>query len=158
MERTRRSGPFACHRVEIQAGDGSVEMIEGHDTPRDECGDEGDLDGGPKWLLGDPPAQAGHPLRQNGTDQHGVDDGEGISKAPLTKSEDEERDCPEQDGAPGRERLEKNLLEEMKSKLSIYKCPRRFVYLDDMPRTATGKLQRFRLRRIAANALGMGTG
>ncbi len=62
------------------------------------------------------------------------------------------------DGAPGRGVLEDNLLEEMKSKLSIYKCPRRFVYLDEMPRTATGKLQRFRLRRIAAKALGMGPG
>ncbi|WP_333778172.1 AMP-binding protein [Streptomyces sp. IBSBF 3136] len=30
--------------------------------------------------------------------------------------------------------------------LTPYKCPREFVFLDTLPRTATGKLQRFRLR------------
>ncbi|MFF5023379.1 AMP-binding protein [Streptomyces collinus] len=30
--------------------------------------------------------------------------------------------------------------------LTPYKCPREFVFLDALPRTATGKLQRFRLR------------
>jgi 2-aminobenzoate-CoA ligase len=30
--------------------------------------------------------------------------------------------------------------------LAPYKCPREFVFLDALPRTATGKLQRFRLR------------
>ncbi|MER6031500.1 AMP-binding protein [Streptomyces sp. NPDC001851] len=34
----------------------------------------------------------------------------------------------------------------LKSELAPYKCPRRFVFLDALPRTATGKLQRFRLR------------
>ncbi len=32
------------------------------------------------------------------------------------------------------------------SQLAPYKCPREFVFLDALPRTATGKLQRFRLR------------
>ncbi|MFI9804285.1 AMP-binding protein [Streptomyces sp. NPDC052301] len=32
------------------------------------------------------------------------------------------------------------------SELAPYKCPREFVFLDALPRTATGKLQRFRLR------------
>ncbi|OIK06094.1 AMP-binding protein [Streptomyces monashensis] len=32
------------------------------------------------------------------------------------------------------------------AELAPYKCPRAFVFLDALPRTATGKLQRFRLR------------
>ncbi|WP_406472491.1 AMP-binding protein [Streptomyces sp. NBC_01615] len=34
----------------------------------------------------------------------------------------------------------------LKAELAPYKCPREFVFLDALPRTATGKLQRFRLR------------
>ncbi|MFB7933263.1 AMP-binding protein [Streptomyces sp. NPDC056039] len=34
----------------------------------------------------------------------------------------------------------------VKSELAPYKCPREIVFLDVLPRTATGKLQRFRLR------------
>ncbi|MEU5362371.1 AMP-binding protein [Streptomyces sp. NPDC005925] len=34
----------------------------------------------------------------------------------------------------------------MKTELAPYKCPREIVFLDALPRTATGKLQRFRLR------------
>ncbi|MFD0060235.1 AMP-binding protein [Streptomyces sp. NPDC056690] len=34
----------------------------------------------------------------------------------------------------------------VKSELVPYKCPREIVFLDALPRTATGKLQRFRLR------------
>ncbi|MFV0133109.1 AMP-binding protein [Streptomyces sp. HMX87] len=34
----------------------------------------------------------------------------------------------------------------VKCELAPYKCPRRVVFLDALPRTATGKLQRFRLR------------
>nr|WP_168512060.1 AMP-binding protein [Streptomyces sp. S1D4-11]QIY98832.1 AMP-binding protein [Streptomyces sp. S1D4-11] len=37
----------------------------------------------------------------------------------------------------------------LKSELAPYKCPREFVFLDSLPRTATGKLQRFRLRTDA---------
>ncbi|QYX76999.1 AMP-binding protein [Streptomyces akebiae] len=36
----------------------------------------------------------------------------------------------------------------LKSELAPYKCPREFVFLDALPRTATGKLQRFRLRTL----------
>jgi Acyl-CoA synthetases (AMP-forming)/AMP-acid ligases II len=39
--------------------------------------------------------------------------------------------------------------------LSIYKCPRRIVFVEEMPRTATGKIQRFMLRQMAADQLGM---
>ncbi|MFE9648383.1 AMP-binding protein [Streptomyces sp. NPDC006365] len=34
----------------------------------------------------------------------------------------------------------------VKSELAPYKCPRRIVFMDALPRTATGKLQRYRLR------------
>ncbi|MET9404344.1 AMP-binding protein [Streptomyces sp. NPDC002935] len=37
----------------------------------------------------------------------------------------------------------------LKSELAPYKCPREIVFLDALPRTATGKLQRFRLREEA---------
>jgi 2-aminobenzoate-CoA ligase len=34
----------------------------------------------------------------------------------------------------------------VRTELAPYKCPREIVFLDALPRTATGKLQRFRLR------------
>ncbi|MFF6783911.1 AMP-binding protein [Streptomyces sp. NPDC012510] len=36
----------------------------------------------------------------------------------------------------------------LRSELAPYKCPREIVFLDALPRTATGKLQRFRLRTL----------
>ncbi|MFD7990255.1 AMP-binding protein [Streptomyces mexicanus] len=39
----------------------------------------------------------------------------------------------------------------VRSRLSPYKCPREIVFLDALPRTATGKLQRFRLRGRGAD-------
>jgi len=53
-----------------------------------------------------------------------------------------------------REALEEEVCEDLTGNLSIYKCPRRFVYLDDFPRTPTGKVQRFKLRQIAADEVG----
>ena len=47
-----------------------------------------------------------------------------------------------------REKFEKELREFMNRHLSIYKCPRQIFYLDAMPLTATGKLQRFALRQM----------
>lgn len=41
------------------------------------------------------------------------------------------------------------------SELAPYKCPREFVFLDALPRTATGKLQRFRLRTHPSDANSM---
>ncbi|MGW4202420.1 AMP-binding protein [Streptomyces sp. NPDC004726] len=41
------------------------------------------------------------------------------------------------------------LAEAVKARLTPYKCPRRIVFLDALPRTPTGKLQRFRLRELA---------
>lgn len=54
------------------------------------------------------------------------------------------------DPAVDRENLERELTRALRAELSIYKCPRRFVYLAELPRTATGKTQRFKLRAIAA--------
>ena len=48
--------------------------------------------------------------------------------------------------------FEKELQDDLCENLSIYKCPRRMFYLDEMPLTATGKLQRFALRDIAINS------
>ncbi len=42
--------------------------------------------------------------------------------------------------------LEAELLEHCKSGLARYKYPRWFNFVDDLPKTATGKIQRFRLR------------
>lgn len=44
--------------------------------------------------------------------------------------------------------LEASLLATFKSTLSIYKCPRTIRFVDDLPRTPTGKTQRFRLREM----------
>ncbi len=49
--------------------------------------------------------------------------------------------------------LQEEIMDTLKSNLSIYKCPRRFIFLDEMPQTATGKTQRFKLRQIAADYL-----
>ena len=49
-----------------------------------------------------------------------------------------------------RKALEAEITEELTAHLSIYKCPRRFFYMDDMPQTATGKVQRFRVKEIVA--------
>ncbi|MFE6406696.1 AMP-binding protein [Streptomyces sp. NPDC057837] len=42
----------------------------------------------------------------------------------------------------------------VKAELAPYKCPREIVFLDALPRTATGKLQRFRLRAEGLGAEG----
>jgi benzoate-CoA ligase len=46
--------------------------------------------------------------------------------------------------------LASRLQDKIKSRLSIYKCPRNITFVDEIPRTATGKVQRFRLRELAA--------
>lgn len=45
--------------------------------------------------------------------------------------------------------FEKELTDFLTANLAIYKCPRRIFYLDAMPLTGSGKLQRFELREIA---------
>jgi len=56
-----------------------------------------------------------------------------------------------------RQELQAELTKRMTGNLSVYKCPRRFIYLDEMPKTATGKIQRFKLRQIAADQTGQST-
>jgi benzoate-CoA ligase len=45
--------------------------------------------------------------------------------------------------------LETALKAHVKMRLAPYKYPRWFVFADDLPKTATGKIQRFRLRNQA---------
>lgn len=47
---------------------------------------------------------------------------------------------------PGRSVTDQELLEFTYGKLARYKKPRSFVFLDELPRTASGKVQKFRLR------------
>ena len=47
---------------------------------------------------------------------------------------------------PGARRDPEALRAFVKAELAPYKCPRRIVFMDALPRTATGKLQRYRLR------------
>jgi acyl-coenzyme A synthetase/AMP-(fatty) acid ligase len=53
------------------------------------------------------------------------------------------------DGGEAADALAEELLEFCKSGLAPYKYPRWFNFVDDLPRTATGKVQRFRLRGAA---------
>jgi acyl-CoA synthetase (AMP-forming)/AMP-acid ligase II len=48
--------------------------------------------------------------------------------------------------APGHELTEANVTTHCRSVLAGYKCPKRVEFRDALPRTATGKLQKFRLR------------
>lgn len=57
-------------------------------------------------------------------------------------------------GVPRSEETVTALKEFTTAELTPYKCPRVFVFLDELPRTATGKLQRFRLRDSAQGAQG----
>jgi fatty-acyl-CoA synthase len=48
--------------------------------------------------------------------------------------------------APGSEVGEADLIAYTKTKLAGYKCPKRIEFRDSLARTATGKLQKFKLR------------
>jgi len=52
-------------------------------------------------------------------------------------------------GAAAGEGLATELREHVKQRLTGYKAPRWLEFVDDLPKTSTGKIQRFRLR--AAN-------
>ncbi len=44
------------------------------------------------------------------------------------------------------EDLERELQQFVRDRIAHYKCPRWFRFTDELPRTATGKLQRYKLR------------
>ncbi|MEU3917695.1 AMP-binding protein [Streptomyces sp. NPDC029004] len=52
------------------------------------------------------------------------------------------------EGVPRGEETVEALTDAVKRRLTPYKCPREIVFLDALPRTPTGKLQRFRLRAL----------
>jgi 2-aminobenzoate-CoA ligase len=54
-------------------------------------------------------------------------------------------------GLVGSAELAKEIREHVRTRLVPYKCPRQLRFCAELPKTATGKVQRFRLRD---NALG----
>ena len=40
----------------------------------------------------------------------------------------------------------------MKARIAPYKYPRRIEFIDELPKTQTGKIQRFRLRTLEAES------
>ena len=54
-------------------------------------------------------------------------------------------------GHTGDATMEKALQEHVKQTIAPFKYPRKVVFLDALPRTETGKLQRFKLRQISVN-------
>lgn len=56
------------------------------------------------------------------------------------------------EGVPSDGDMAERLREFAKSELTPFKCPREIVFAESLPRTPTGKLQRFRLREAGAQA------
>ena len=56
------------------------------------------------------------------------------------------------DGGAPSPALAEELMAHCKSHLAPYKYPRRIHFVAELPRTATGKVQRFRLRQLAAGS------
>ena len=48
--------------------------------------------------------------------------------------------------APGQSATEQDLIDHCRSKLAHFKCPTKIEFRDELARTATGKLQKFKLR------------
>jgi len=48
-----------------------------------------------------------------------------------------------------RENLEQRLKDEVKAKAGMWKYPRWIEIIDSLPKTATGKIQRYKLRDVA---------
>lgn len=49
--------------------------------------------------------------------------------------------------------MKEELRQYVKSRLAPYKVPRRVLFLDELPKTATGKIQRFKLRELGEEAV-----
>jgi benzoate-CoA ligase len=52
------------------------------------------------------------------------------------------------DGRPGDPQIAEELQAYVKQHLAPFKYPRTIHFLEDLPKTATGKIQRFRLRQL----------
>ena len=52
------------------------------------------------------------------------------------------------DPSASQSRLSTQVQDTLMANLSIYKCPRTVRFVDELPRTATGKIQKFRLREL----------
>ena len=57
------------------------------------------------------------------------------------------------EGVAGTDETVRALQEFTKTEIALYKCPRRVRFVTELPRTNTGKLQRFRLRELARGDL-----
>jgi 2-aminobenzoate-CoA ligase len=53
-------------------------------------------------------------------------------------------------GFRGNEPMALDLQDHVKKSIAPFKYPRKIVFMDNLPRTETGKLQRFRLRQISS--------
>ena len=74
-----------------------------------------------------------------------------VDKAKRGYSRDHRPDCKQLVIAlvvrsPGSELSEADLIAYVKTRLAGYKCPKRIEFRDSLARTATGKLQKFKLR------------
>jgi benzoate-CoA ligase len=56
-------------------------------------------------------------------------------------------------GSQGSEKLAEELKQHIKARLAPHKYPRWIEFVNDLPKTATGKIQRFKLRELAASSL-----
>src|SRR5690606_29786005 len=77
---------------------------------------------------------------------------EAVLEAAVVGKEDEQRLVKPQafvvlkQGFPADEKLKRALQQHVKDKLAPYKYPRWIEFLGELPKTATGKIQRFKLR------------
>ena len=74
-----------------------------------------------------------------------------LEAAVVGRADDDELIKPEafvvlNDASDASDALKQELLDHCKAGLARYKYPRWFNFVDDLPKTATGKIQRFRLR------------
>ena len=85
----------------------------------------------------------------------GVPDADGLVRLALflVVADESVADESVADRSADHEALERDLIETLTAELAVYKCPRQFFYVDEMPRTATGKVQRFALRGMAADRM-----
>ena len=57
-------------------------------------------------------------------------------------------------GADASDALSAELMQHCKSRLAPYKFPRQIHFVTELPKTATGKIQRFRLRQLTGEGAG----